>query len=134
MPTASATTTAAAPVLPPAVAKVAVKFSYREKPTWTWNGAKWMRAEGKVKFTNPEGDQLGVDNLVLLYVRTIDAGYHDPVGNYVPRTVITGSGDGYLLTAANLDATQTIFQGGLCAATWGTIGTANFRTQQVVFP
>lgn len=98
VPTASASPPAAEPVVPAQVAKVSVTFSYREKPNWTWNGRQWLRAEGKVRFTNPAGKQLGVDNLIVLYVRTIDAGYRDPIGNYVPRTVITGSGDGYLLS------------------------------------
>ena len=97
VPTQSAIPTVE-PEIPAAVAKVAVTFSYREKPTWTWDGTQWRRAEGKKKFTNPAGEQLGVDTLVILYVRTIDAGYRDPAGSYVPRTVITGSGDGYLLS------------------------------------
>lgn len=78
---------------------VSIEFSYRENPTWKWDATKslWMRSERKTPFTNPAGEQLGVNNLVIIYVKTIDAGYRDPAGNYVPRSVITHSGPGYLI-------------------------------------
>jgi hypothetical protein len=86
-------------VISPTV-KVSIAFSPFENPMWTWDSAKalWMRSERKTPFTNPEGKQLGVNNLVIIYVKTIDAGYRDPAGNYVPRSVITHSGPGYLIT------------------------------------
>ena len=79
---------------------VSIAFSYRENPTWKWDAAQslWMRSERKTPFTNPAGEQLGVNNLVIIYVKTIDAGYRDPAGNYVPRSVITHSGPGFLIT------------------------------------
>lgn len=80
--------------------KVSIAFSTFENPVWKWDATKslWMRSERKTPFTNPAGEQLGVNNLVIIYVKTIDAGYRDPAGNYVPRSVITHSGPGYLIT------------------------------------
>lgn len=80
--------------------KVSIAFSNFENPVWKWDAAKslWMRSERTTPFTNPAGEQLGVNNLVIIYVKTIDAGYRDPAGNYVPRSVITHSGPGYLIT------------------------------------
>lgn len=89
-----------APVVITPTNKVSVAFSSFEKPVWKWNSDKslWMRFERSTPFTNPEGEQIGVNNLVIIYVKTIDAGYRDPAGNYVPRSVITHSGPGYLIT------------------------------------
>ena len=75
------------------------RFSNSETPRWVWNQKRgeWLRFESSRKHTNTAGVQLGVPNLVILNVKTIDAGYRDPAGNYVPRTVFTGTGKGYVL-------------------------------------
>lgn len=80
--------------------KVSVGFSTFENPVWKWNAEKglWMRFERSTPFKNIDGTQFGTKNLVLLYVKTIDAGYNDPAGNYVPRSVLTHTGPGYLIT------------------------------------
>ncbi|CAB4342175.1 MAG: DUF3048 domain-containing protein [Actinobacteria bacterium] len=86
--------------IPEPVAKVSIEFSQWENPVWTWSEATnlWLRSERKKPFENIDGTQFGVDNLVVLSIRTIDAGYKDPAGNYVPRSVLTGTGTGYLLS------------------------------------
>jgi hypothetical protein len=86
------------------VSKVTTGFSSWERPYWTWNAQsqQWRRFDGGKKFVNPAGEQLQVTTVVVLQVRTIDAGYHDPLGNYVPRTVITGDGQGYVCFAGEV--------------------------------
>jgi len=74
-------------------------FSNSETPHWVWDSSRkeWLRYESSRKHTNPAGVQLGVPSLVVLNVKTVDAGYRDPAGNYVPRTVFTGTGKGYVM-------------------------------------
>lgn len=75
-----------------------VYFGNAENPVWKYDATtkQYMRFERTQPFVNPEKQQLGVDYLVALYCETMDAGYKDPGGNYVPRSVITGSGTGYV--------------------------------------
>ena len=82
-----------------AVSAANARFSNGEASRWVWNSARkeWLRFEGQRKHTNTSGVQLGVPVLVALNVKTVDAGYRDPAGNYVPRTVFTGTGTGYVL-------------------------------------
>ena len=76
-----------------------VVFSNGETPNWTWSAKRheWLRFEGSKPHTSKNGRQLGFTNLVALHVNTVDAGYHDPAGNFVPRTVFTGVGKGTVL-------------------------------------
>jgi hypothetical protein len=57
----------------------------------------WMRSEGVKPFLNKDGTQFGTNNLVIIEVREIDAGYKGQTGGYVPRTVLTGSGRAWVL-------------------------------------
>jgi hypothetical protein len=43
------------------------------------------------------GKQLSATSLVVLEVTETDAGYKGSTGGYVPRTVVTGTGKGYLI-------------------------------------
>ncbi len=97
---ASPSTTPNPDLTPIATSKVSIAFSQFENPVWKWDATKseWMRFERTAPFTNPQGQQLGFTNMVILYVKTIDAGYKDPAGNYVPRSVLTGTGPGFLIT------------------------------------
>ncbi len=99
IPSGSATPTTAPIVVTP-TSKVSIGFSNFENPVWKWNADKglWMRFERSTPFLNIDGSQFGTKNLVILYVKTIDAGYRDPAGNYVPRSVLTHTGPGYLIT------------------------------------
>jgi hypothetical protein len=58
----------------------------------------WMRSEGVKPFLNKDGTQFGTNNLVVIEVREIDAGYKGQTGGYVPRTVLTGSGRAWVLS------------------------------------
>lgn len=76
-----------------------VMFSYGETPNWKWSAKRheWVRFEGTTAHTSKDGRQLGFTNLVALRVQTVDAGYRDPAGNFVPRTVFTGTGKGTVM-------------------------------------
>lgn len=82
------------------VTQVGVKFSSFSGPNWKWNAADkmWMRSEGLKPFLNKDGTQFGTNNLVIIEVREIDAGYKGQTGGYVPRTVLTGSGRAWVLS------------------------------------
>ena len=92
------------------VSKVAVKFSSFAGPNWEWNPTDklWMRSEGKKPFKNVDGTQFGTNNLVIVEVREIDAGYKGSTGGYVPRTVLTGSGRAWVLS--NGQATEVAWR------------------------
>src|SRR5690606_39734592 len=44
-----------------------------------------------------EGDEFAAANVLVLHVQIRDAGYTDPAGNFVPETVLVGSGPALLL-------------------------------------
>jgi hypothetical protein len=82
------------------VTDVSVVFSSFAGPNWKWNSTDkmWMRSEGVKPFLNKDGTQFGTNNLVIVEVREIDAGYKGQTGGYVPRTVLTGSGRAWVLS------------------------------------
>lgn len=61
----------------------------------------WAYARGRYANTDSEaaeGDRFRADNVLVLRVRTKDAGYRDPGGNYVPETILEGTGKAVLFT------------------------------------
>jgi hypothetical protein len=85
---------------PRTVTNVGVEFSGFGQPNWKWDATKslWMRSEGIKPFLNKDGTQFGTENLVIIEVREIDAGYKGSTGGYVPRTVLTGSGRAWVMS------------------------------------
>lgn len=104
MPAASPapTSSAAAAVVPAgkAVETVEVAFSTLTGPNWKWNATDklWMRNEGSKPFNNKDGTHFGTNNLVIIEIREMDAGYKGSTGGYVPRSVTSGSGRGWVLS------------------------------------
>jgi hypothetical protein len=104
-PTAQATASASASpsqssvLVGKSVTDVSVVFSSFAGPNWKWSSTDkmWMRSEGVKPFLNKDGTQFGTNNLVIIEVREIDAGYKGQTGGYVPRTVLTGSGRAWVL-------------------------------------
>jgi len=96
-PSGSASATTKAPL---AVTNVGIQFSGFGQPNWKWDATKnqWLRSEGVKPFLNKDGSQFGTDNLIIIEVREIDAGYKGSTGGYVPRTVLTGSGRAWVLS------------------------------------
>lgn len=86
-----------------AVSTVEVAFSTLAKPNWKWNATDklWMRSEGTKPFTNKDGSLFGTNNLVIIEIREVDAGYKGSTGGYVPRSVTSGSGRAWVLSNGN---------------------------------
>jgi hypothetical protein len=81
-----------------------LRFSNGEHPTWTYDRAhhRWLRSEGSRPARAASGARLAAGNVVVLRVRTRDAGYRDPAGNFVPETVISGSGPAVIATGGRV--------------------------------
>lgn len=81
------------------ITKVNLRFSSSENPAWAWSKSlgKWVRSEGSVPAFARSGVRLSATNVVVLKVKTQDAGYRDPAGSFVPRTILEGTGKGWLL-------------------------------------
>lgn len=76
------------------VTSAQVAFSASQSTDWAYTaGSGWTRQNG---FAAP-GDGFVADNLLVLRVRTRDAGYRDPAGNPVPETVLEGEGRALLM-------------------------------------
>jgi hypothetical protein len=82
-----------------AITKVGVEFSRASTPNWTWDAATklWLRDDGKKPHMDISGKQLSATSLVVILATETDAGYKGSTGGYVPRTVVTGTGKGYLV-------------------------------------
>lgn len=88
------------------ISKIALEFSKGNKPNWTWDEAKgvWVRDDGSKAHMDKSGVQLSATNVVVMKITTVDAGYKDPAGGYVPRTVLEGTGEGYVLAGNKMTA------------------------------
>ena len=86
--------------LPKRVSGVKLRFSASEQPQWSWSAklGAWVRSEFSTPSFAKSGVRLSATNVVVIRSKTVDAGYRDPAGNFVPRTVLTGTGTGYVLT------------------------------------
>jgi hypothetical protein len=91
--------TTGTPISGVAINKIALMFSKASTPNWTWNAATnlWLRDDGKKPHMAISGKQLSATSLVIIRATETDAGYKGSTGGYVPRTVVTGSGTGYLI-------------------------------------
>ncbi len=80
-----------------AVKRIAATFSGGHTTRWEHGENGWTRPDSYAE----AGKDFQPDNLLLLRVRTRDAGYRDPAGNPVPETVFSGKGEGVLVYGAN---------------------------------
>lgn len=81
-----------------AVRVATVRFSPGRTVTWRYDGrGGWSRTPNLA----PADHDFVPDTVLVLRVRTRDAGYRDPAGNPVPETVFAGSGDALLLHAGS---------------------------------
>lgn len=83
-----------------AASALLLTFSRAAHPRWTYDAGskRWLRSEGSTPSRVASGARIAAQNVVVLRVRTRDAGYRDPVGNPVPETVLTGTGSALVLT------------------------------------
>lgn len=86
----------AAPTGEPATA-VTARFSGGRSTVWDWTAAGWRRRDDLAA----EGDEFVADTVLVLRVAIRDAGYTDPAGNFVPESVLEGSGEAILFTAGS---------------------------------
>ena len=73
---------------------VTARFSGARATVWDWTDGGWHRRDDLAA----EGDEFVADTILVLRVAIRDAGYTDPAGNFVPETVLEGSGDAVLFT------------------------------------
>jgi hypothetical protein len=59
---------------------------------WAWDGKRWNRTNSYAA----QGHEFPTDTVLVLRVRTGDAGYKDPSGSYVPETKLEGVGPAML--------------------------------------
>jgi hypothetical protein len=74
-----------------------VQFSGTHTTTWDWTDAGWRRRGDLAA----EGDEFVADTVLVLRVEIRDAGYTDPGGNFVPETVLEGTGDAVLFAGGS---------------------------------
>ncbi len=75
------------------VQTIAAQFSAGETTRWEYVDDAWVRPDSLAQ----EGEDFEPDNVLLLRVRTQDAGYQDSAGSPVPETVFAGKGDAVLV-------------------------------------
>ncbi len=75
------------------VASIDASFSAGHTTRWEYGKGGWTRPDSYAE----TGKDFQPDNLLLLRVRTRDAGYKDPAGYPVPETVFSGRGQGVLV-------------------------------------
>ena len=75
------------------VASITAMFSGGHTTRWEYAGGEWQRADSLAE----RGKDFEPANILLLRVKTRDAGYLDPAGNPVPETVLSGTGGAALV-------------------------------------
>lgn len=75
------------------VTEAAVSFSGAHTTDWELTDGSWTRQPGPAA----PGEEFTAANVLVLHVRTRDAGYTDPAGNFVPEIVLDDSGAALLL-------------------------------------
>lgn len=100
------TTSAPSKVVKKVISGVNLRLSQVGQPSWTWSTKlnRWVRSENGVPAMAKSGARLSATNVVIIRTKTADAGYRDPAGNFVPRTILTGTGKGFLLTGKRQQA------------------------------
>jgi hypothetical protein len=71
------------------------------------HATEWQYTNGSYHNLNsnaPAGDQFPASIVLVLRVREGDAGYLDPAGNHVPKTLLTGTGNALLFHAGRMIA------------------------------
>jgi Protein of unknown function (DUF3048) N-terminal domain/Protein of unknown function (DUF3048) C-terminal domain len=85
-----------------AITHIQAQFSGGHTTEWQYTNGTYHNLNSNA----PAGDQFPATNVLVLRVREGDAGYVDPAGNPVPKTLLTGTGnallfhDGRMITAS----------------------------------
>jgi DUF3048 family protein len=77
------------------IRRISLGFSPAANPRWSYDARTrtWLRSEGGTPARLTSGRRITARTVLVLRVRTRDAGYRDPAGNFVPETVFVGHGD-----------------------------------------
>ncbi len=71
---------------------IGAQFSGGHTTEWEFTNGSYHNLNSNA----PGGDQFPASNVLVLRVREGDAGYLDPAGNHVPKTILTGKGNALL--------------------------------------
>jgi hypothetical protein len=76
------------------VHRINLRFSPGADPRWTYDqhSHTWLRSEGSTPSRLTSGRRMTARTVLVVRVHTRDAGYRDPAGNFVPKTVFIGRG------------------------------------------
>lgn len=94
-----------------AAGRVAISFP-ASRPSWDWDGERWLRNEGSAAAVSASGERLAATNVVVLRVDIRDTGTLDPAGNPVPETVLEASGEA-LVASGGMVVTGTWSKAGV---------------------
>jgi hypothetical protein len=77
------------------VRRISLSFSFAANPRWSYDPRtqRWLRSEGGTPSRLSGGGRITARTILVVRVHTRNAGYRDPAGNFVPRTVFVGRGD-----------------------------------------
>lgn len=75
--------------------RISLFFSAAANPRWTYDARTrtWLRSEGSTPSRLTSGKRITARTILVVRIHTRDAGYRDPAGNFVPRTVFVGRGN-----------------------------------------
>ena len=75
--------------------RINLEFSAAANPRWSYDARArlWLRSEGGTPSRLTSGRRITARTILVVRIHTRDAGYRDPAGNFVPRTVFTGHGN-----------------------------------------
>jgi hypothetical protein len=74
------------------VSSISAKFSGGHTTQWQFTNGSYHNTNSNA----PAGDQFPATNVLVLRVKEGDAGYLDPAGNHVPKTLLVGTGNALL--------------------------------------
>jgi hypothetical protein len=82
------------------ITSIGAQFSGGHTTEWKYENGSYHNLNSNA----PAGDQFPATNVLVLRVREGDAGYLDPAGNPVPKTLLTGTGNALLFTDGKMIA------------------------------
>ena len=85
---------------------LAFRLSPASSPSWTWDGAAWLRSEGSKPATAANGARLSAVNVVAITADHPDTPYGAQGGAAVPTYSLVGSGDAVVATGGKTIAAR----------------------------
>jgi hypothetical protein len=82
------------------ISSIQARFSAGHTTEWQYINGSYHNLNSNA----PAGDQFPASNVLVLRVREGDAGYLDPAGNPVPKTLLTGKGNALLFHGGRMIA------------------------------